>query len=105
MVIARLPFQAPFDPVVKARMEKIDREGRSSFIEYSLPAAVVRFKQGLGRLLRTKEDYGFLCVLDNRVFSRRYGSLFLHTVPGAAVVRDNGPGIVVRATEFIRGFE
>ena len=105
VVIAKLPFQVPSDPVVKARVEKIDADGNSSFLEYSLPNAVIRFKQGVGRLLRTKDDYGFLCILDNRVITRRYGSLFLNTVPGGGPVRDNGPGLVVRASEFVRGFE
>ena len=105
VVIAKLPFQVPSDPVVRARVEMIDNGGGSSFMEYSLPNAVIRFKQGVGRLLRTKEDYGFLCILDNRVFTKRYGSLFLHTVPGSGAIRDNGPGLVVRAADFIRGFE
>ena len=105
VVIAKLPFQVPSDPVVKARMEMIENSGGSSFMDFSLPNAVIRFKQGVGRLLRTKNDYGFLCVLDNRVFTKRYGSLFLHTVPGNGAFRDNGPGIVVKAAEFVRSFE
>lgn len=104
MVIVKLPFQVPSDPVVQARQEQIEAAGSSSFMEYSLPNAVIRFKQGIGRLIRTRDDYGFICVLDNRLQTKQYGRLFLETVPGRPPVIDNGPGVVRRTAEFLKGF-
>lgn len=104
VVIVKLPFQVPSDPVVQARQEQLEAAGSSSFMEYSLPNAVIRFKQGIGRLIRTRDDYGFICVLDNRLQTKQYGRLFLETVPGRPPVIDNGPGVVRRTAEFLKGF-
>ena len=71
----------PNDPVQAARTEAITARGGNSFMELSVPDAIVRFKQGFGRLMRRKTDRGVVTVLDNRVITRRYGSLFLESLP------------------------
>ena len=62
-------------------MERIEAEGRSSFKDYSLPMALIRFKQGFGRLIRSDRDSGVFCVLDKRIVEKRYGSSFLQALP------------------------
>ncbi len=81
LVIARLPFNVPSDPVFAARSALYD----DSFGQYGLPQAVLRFKQGFGRLIRSKTDRGVLVVLDRRIASRQYGSAFLESLPDCAM--------------------
>ena len=81
LVMARLPFNVPSDPVFAARAALYD----DAFAEYALPQAVLRFKQGFGRLIRSKTDRGVLVVLDRRIASRKYGQAFLETLPDCAV--------------------
>ena len=81
VVIVKLPFAVHTAPVVQARCEEVESRGRSAFAHYTLPSAVIRFKQGVGRLIRTKADYGAIVVLDRRVLTRRYGSQFLRSLP------------------------
>jgi ATP-dependent DNA helicase DinG len=82
LVIARLPFWPPNQPVVEARTEKLEREGRNSFMEYSVPQAIIRFKQGFGRLIRTRRDRGAIVVYDRRIVESRYGRHFIKSLPG-----------------------
>ncbi|ASS75271.1 ATP-dependent helicase DinG [Tumebacillus algifaecis] len=82
LVIARLPFWPPNQPVVEARTEKLEREGRNSFMDYSVPQAIIRFKQGFGRLIRTKRDRGAIVVYDRRIVESRYGRHFIKSLPG-----------------------
>ena len=77
LVLTRLPFQVPTDPVVKARSEQYD----DPFKEYSIPQAVLRFRQGIGRLIRSKGDKGSIIVLDQRITGRSYGRSFLKSIP------------------------
>lgn len=79
--ICRLPFAVPTDPVAQARMEKLEQEGLDPFTNYSLPEAVLRFKQGLGRLIRTRNDRGAVVVLDNRILRKGYGRFFAQALP------------------------
>lgn len=81
VIIDKLPFRVPTEPVVAARLHRIDREGGDSFLEYSVPEAVITLRQGLGRLIRSREDHGILAVLDGRLRTRRYGKLFLDSLP------------------------
>ncbi|MDE3091912.1 MAG: hypothetical protein KGJ80_21275, partial [Chloroflexota bacterium] len=77
LVIARLPFSVPSDPVFAARSETFD----DSFAQYAVPEAVLRFRQGFGRLIRTKNDRGIVVVLDKRVLSKNYGRIFVESLP------------------------
>nr|WP_239534450.1 ATP-dependent DNA helicase DinG [Priestia taiwanensis] len=81
LVMVRLPFAPPDAPVSAAKMDKIKREGGNPFKEYSLPQAIIRFKQGFGRLIRTKDDKGTFVVLDKRITTAFYGKNFLHSIP------------------------
>ena len=80
LVVMRLPFNVPTEPVFEARSEHYD----NPFMEYALPQAILRLRQGFGRLIRTKTDRGVAIILDRRVISRRYGSLFLRSLPPAS---------------------
>jgi ATP-dependent DNA helicase DinG len=81
VIIVKLPFRVPNDPVHSARSEAIERAGGNPFMELSLPEAVIRFRQGFGRLMRRKTDHGVVTVLDRRVLTKRYGRLFTDSVP------------------------
>ena len=81
VILCRLPFRVPTDPVVEARMEAMERSGKNPFMEMSLPEAVIRLRQGFGRLIRSHTDTGVVVILDNRIVTKRYGSLFLSSLP------------------------
>ncbi|MBO5899097.1 MAG: hypothetical protein J6Q80_00005, partial [Lentisphaeria bacterium] len=81
VIVTKLPFAVPSHPLIAARMAKIEESGRSSFSEYSLPEAVLKFRQGAGRLIRSRSDRGVIVILDRRVISKGYGRLFLDALP------------------------
>ncbi|WP_022670025.1 ATP-dependent DNA helicase [Hippea alviniae] len=80
LVIVRLPFEVPTTPIEKARFELLKSEGRNAFFEYSLPKAVLKFKQGIGRLIRDENDKGIIVVLDSRITKKLYGRWFVESV-------------------------
>ncbi len=81
VIIDRLPFAVPTDPVVAARVKAIDADGGNAFFQYQVPSAVITLKQGFGRLIRSLHDRGLLCLLDNRVLKKQYGRVFLESLP------------------------
>jgi ATP-dependent DNA helicase DinG len=81
VIIDRLPFAVPTDPVVAARVRSIDDGGGNAFFQYQVPAAVITLKQGFGRLIRSLHDRGLLCLLDNRVLKKQYGRVFIDSLP------------------------
>lgn len=81
LIIVRLPFWPPDIPVIEAKEEYLTRENKNSFSLLSLPEAVIRFKQGFGRLLRKEDDKGVVCVLDRRIYEKRYGKTFIDSLP------------------------
>ena len=94
LVIVRLPFSPPDEPIAEAKSREIKQKGGNPFIDYSLPEAVLRFKQGFGRLIRTKDDKGIMVVLDRRIISMRYGKAFLDSIPNVQAKEMNIEQIV-----------
>ncbi len=88
VIIDKLPFAVPSDPVVAARMRAIESEGRSPFFEYQVPQAVITLKQGFGRLIRSLDDRGVLVLLDPRLQRQRYGKVFLDSLPAYRITHD-----------------
>src|SRR5438093_3905457 len=81
VIIDKLPFQVPSDALVAARTAQIQREGGNPFSEYQVPNAILRLKQGFGRLIRSANDRGILAILDNRLSTKSYGRLFMDSLP------------------------
>ena len=81
VIIDRLPFAVPSDPVVAARVKAIDADGGNAFFQYQVPAAVITLKQGFGRLIRSLHDRGLLVLLDNRILKKQYGRTFIESLP------------------------
>jgi len=81
VIIDRLPFAVPSDPVVAARVRAIDADGGNAFFQYQVPAAVITLKQGFGRLIRSLHDRGLLVLLDNRILKKQYGRVFVESLP------------------------
>lgn len=103
VVMVKLPFSPPDHPVMEARIEDLERRGLSSFFSLSLPQAVIRFKQGFGRLIRTGRDRGVVVVFDNRVHHRqtRYGAQFLRSLPGPSLLSGPQDALIERAVQWL----
>jgi ATP-dependent DNA helicase DinG len=88
LIVDKLPFDSPGDPLVAARIDRIRGQGGNPFMDYQLPAAIIALKQGLGRLIRNSEDRGVLSVLDVRMMTSRYGRFFLESLPRMPLIHD-----------------
>ena len=88
VIITRLPFEVPTHPVMEARVKQIKEEGGNEFFEFSLPEAILRLKQGFGRLIRTQTDNGIVVILDPRIRTANYGKQFLESLPNCEIVED-----------------
>lgn len=88
VIIVRLPFPVPSEPLIQARCEKIESQGHNAFTCYSLPESVIKLRQGAGRLIRTQNDSGILVILDNRIIKKNYGATFLKSLPQAPISYD-----------------
>ena len=95
LFITKLPFEVPSEPIVEARIEQMDQKGENSFYGYSLPNAVLKFRQGIGRLIRSRNDRGVVVLLDSRLVTSRYGSFFINSMPVT-------PTVVSNDEEFIK---
>lgn len=81
VIIVKLPFAVPDKPLLAGRLEQIRTEGKNAFFDYQLPSAIIKFKQGFGRLIRNKTDRGIVVILDSRIANKRYGKMFLDAIP------------------------
>lgn len=86
VIITKLPFAVPDHPVIEARTEEIQKRGGDAFLEYNLPEAILRFKQGFGRLVRSKRDTGIIAILDSRIINKSYGRQFLNAIPKCEII-------------------
>ncbi|MDD5458508.1 MAG: helicase C-terminal domain-containing protein [Phycisphaerae bacterium] len=85
VIIVKLPFAVPNQPLLAGKLDQLRKEGRNPFSDYQLPCAIIKFKQGFGRLIRTKTDSGIVVILDSRIVNSRYGSKFLAAIPKCKV--------------------
>jgi ATP-dependent DNA helicase DinG len=103
VIIARLPFQVPTEPVQQARAEKIKADGGDPFRDFSVPQAVIKFRQGFGRLIRSRDDRGAVLILDRRVLNKSYGRIFLRSLPDTEIVRGDSGDVFSRMETFFGG--
>ena len=101
VIIVKLPFTVPNDPVFVARAEAIEKRGGSSFMELSVPEAVIKFRQGIGRLIRRSDDKGVVVVLDRRIYEKRYGSIFTASMPECKRIYESLSDISRKINSFI----
>lgn len=85
VIIDKLPFPVPGEPVIAARLRRLEEQGENPFLGYSVPEAIITLKQGLGRLIRSRQDRGILAILDSRLYGRSYGPLFLKSLPNCSL--------------------
>lgn len=88
VIVDRLPFAPPNEPVVSARIERLRKQGQEPFYAFQVPMAVIALKQGLGRLIRTRSDRGILCILDLRILTKPYGKIFRKSLYESPLHRD-----------------
>ncbi len=100
VVLTRLPFRVPTEPIFEARCEAIEEAGGNAFLDYTVPLAVIKFRQGFGRLIRRRTDRGAVVVLDGRILTQRYGRQFLHSLPPVRRVTGPSGDVLDALTEF-----
>jgi ATP-dependent DNA helicase DinG len=102
VILVKLPFKVPSDPLIQARSEAISAKGGDPFMDYSLPQAIVKFKQGFGRLIRNRSDRGCIVCLDTRLISKSYGKLFLNSLPNCQQVFTSDKDLQQQIKDFYR---
>jgi predicted DnaQ family exonuclease/DinG family helicase len=105
LLITKLPFDVPSEPLIAARMEKIKQSGGNPFMDYAVPEAIIKFRQGFGRLIRHKEDFGAVLVCDNRLSRMKYGTHFLDSLPVEATVFRDKSEMLTSLSEWFAGKE
>ncbi|HOD48433.1 MAG TPA: helicase C-terminal domain-containing protein [Candidatus Hydrogenedentes bacterium] len=101
VILPKLPFRVPTEPVLEARAEAIEAAGGSSFMQYTVPQAVVKFRQGFGRLIRRKTDRGAVIILDRRILTKHYGKVFLRSLPHLQLVKGPRNALLTSLEAFL----
>lgn len=102
VIVTRLPFRVPTEPILEARAQAIEQAGGNAFMKYSVPQAVIKLRQGFGRLIRRRNDWGAVVVLDNRIVTKYYGRAFLSSLPDVPVVRGSSEKVWNALEQFYR---
>jgi ATP-dependent DNA helicase DinG len=100
VILTRLPFRVPTEPIFEARCEAIEEAGGNAFLDYTVPLAVIKFRQGFGRLIRRRTDRGAVVVLDARILTQRYGRQFLNSLPPVQRVTGSSVDVLGALSEF-----
>ncbi|MCK5738044.1 DEAD/DEAH box helicase family protein [bacterium] len=100
VIIVKLPFKVPTEPVIQARVQALEDAGENAFMTFTVPQATIKFKQGFGRLIRSKTDRGSIIILDNRIVQKRYGHIFLKSLPPCKVIKGTRDEIVANIATF-----
>jgi ATP-dependent DNA helicase DinG len=103
LILQKLPFQVPTEPIIAARTEALEARGEDPFWRYTLPQAALRLKQGFGRLIRTRDDRGAVLVLDDRILTRRYGTFLRQSLPPAPLSKGIWPDVRRGLEDFYGG--
>jgi ATP-dependent DNA helicase DinG len=102
VILPKLPFRVPTEPILEARAEAIEAAGGNAFMDYALPQAVIKFRQGFGRLIRRRSDRGVVLVLDRRIVTKHYGRVFLKSLPPLRVVRGPQAAVLGEVNAFFQ---
>ena len=105
VILARLPFRVPTEPILQARTEIIEESGGNAFMDYIVPLAVIKFRQGFGRLIRRRTDRGVVMVLDSRILTKQYGKKFLDSLPDVRILTGPGAELLRELEGFCRAGE
>lgn len=100
VIITKLPFKVPSEPIIEARVEAIERRGGNAFMEYSVPQAVIKLKQGFGRLIRKKTDRGSVFIFDKRIIEKFYGRIFIQSLPDSKIVQGQLKNVLEEVRQF-----
>ena len=104
LVLTKLPFKVPSEPLTAARLERLESQGQNGFTNYLLPHAALKLKQGFGRLIRTEQDVGVVLLLDRRIVTKRYGPLVLNGLPNAEQIVGEWSAVLTRCEDFFARF-
>jgi len=105
VILPKLPFRVPTEPVLEARAEAIEEAGGNAFRDYAVPQAVIKFRQGFGRLIRRRSDRGVVLVLDKRIVTKQYGKIFLDSLPPLRLVKGPKQGVMLALRKFFEAGE
>ncbi|WP_353893207.1 helicase C-terminal domain-containing protein [Proteinivorax hydrogeniformans] len=101
VILVKLPFSVPDEPIVQSRQELIEKEGGNPFMEYTVPQAILRFKQGFGRLIRSREDKGIVVCTDKRILTKHYGNMFIRSLPKCTTVSGSSEEVMSKINKFM----
>jgi ATP-dependent DNA helicase DinG len=102
VVLSRLPFRVPTEPIIEARAEYLAKKGDDPFMHYTVPQAIIKFKQGFGRLIRSREDRGAVLICDTRVLTKNYGKRFLRSLPPVRLVAADSAAVLADMETFFK---